>query len=120
MEVLSNGQKKVLKDQDPAKIFMVYIYSKKEGYKADKSKWITMLYKGMNSSQPEIAYTLPKSAEVSNTTKDSELEDTLMPTYEIISEKISEAPSKAQIVQYVLYTGDNYTETALRATMCSR
>jgi hypothetical protein len=115
LEVLFNSQKEVLKDKDPAKIFMIYIYSKKETYAADKSKWISMLYKGMNSSQPEIAYTLLESAKIV-IPDDIEFENIPVSSYEVVTEKVSETPSKAQIVQYIWYKGVDYTETALRAT----
>ena len=60
LEIYNNSKLTKLKGGELAKIFMVYIYANKEDYQTDKSRCITMLYKGINDKQPEIAYTMPE------------------------------------------------------------
>lgn len=60
LEVYNKNKKKRLVDNELAKFLMVYIYSNKEDYTNDRSKCITMLYKGIDSKQPEITYALPQ------------------------------------------------------------
>ena len=115
-EIYNENQKKLLPDNEPAKIFMVYIYSKKSDYESDKTKCIAMLYKGLNESQPEIAYTLPGGLpEASLSEPDAEL--VVDSSFEILSEKKSETSSKAQLIEYAWYKDSIYTEDVLRATI---
>lgn len=59
-EIYGKNQKKLLKDNQLAKIFMVYIYSKKSEYESGKTKYIAMLYKGLSKQKAEIAYNIPQ------------------------------------------------------------
>lgn len=60
LEVYNKNKKRRVAGNEMAKIFMVYIYSSEEDYVNDRSKCITLLYKGIDNKQPEITYALPQ------------------------------------------------------------
>lgn len=60
MKILAESEKKILEDNEHAKIFMIYLYLNEQDYLNDKSKCLATLYKGINDPMPEIAYTMPQ------------------------------------------------------------
>ena len=73
LEVYNKNQNRKLIDQEPAKVFIVYIYSKKEDYVNDKGNGIAMLYKGASGAAPEITFNMPKQPIVGKTDSHPEL-----------------------------------------------
>ncbi len=60
LKILAESEKKILEDNEHAKIFMIYLYLNEQDYLNDKSKCLATLYKGINDPMPEIAYTMPQ------------------------------------------------------------